>query len=227
MENVNKISSKCNEILRMDRVLSNQTLTRKNENAFHTVPRREENLLFTAFNRSAMLRRKAVLYSIGAPVAYVGLGAALVKGYNSLSVAHQQSVPSWLVGTVRFYEANYRVWRCTKAGGYLLIDYLNTTRKYNAQFPEGTDRITAKQFYHPTYQRGANQVLSTLEDLGGVFIKVGQELSMMKGILPSEYTDTLSALQDKVISLSPVHLSEIFKVSLNRFRAFPTRKCVE
>ena len=151
-----------------------------------------------------MLRRKG-LYVIGVPIAYVGLGATLVKGYNSLPVSRQQDIPSWAVGTVRFYEANYRVWRCTKAGAYLLFDYLNTTRKYNKQFPEGADRLTIKSFYHPTYQRGADQVLNTLEDLGGVFIKLGQELSMMKGILPSEYTDTLSALQDKV-DKSPPHI---------------------
>ena len=55
----------------------------------------------------------------------------------------------------------------------------------------------------PTHQKHANRLLQVLTSLGGVYVKFGQEISMMKGMLPPEYPRTLRVLQDGL----PCHLS--------------------
>ncbi|CAO3588308.1 unnamed protein product [Absidia cylindrospora] len=45
--------------------------------------------------------------------------------------------------------------------------------------------------------RGASRVLALMQDLGGIYIKVGQHLSTMHYLLPDAWTTTLAVLQDQ------------------------------
>lgn len=55
------------------------------------------------------------------------------------------------------------------------------------------------------HKRCAERVLSTLEKLGGIYVKWGQHLSSMVYILPLEWTTTLSRLQDRCEVASSEH----------------------
>lgn len=60
--------------------------------------------------------------------------------------------------------------------------------------------------YHDLYLSQANQFTALALEMGGLIIKLGQFVSSRVDILPKEYTDTLSKLQD---SVSPVETRAI------------------
>ncbi|KAI8067064.1 ABC1 family-domain-containing protein [Gongronella butleri] len=57
---------------------------------------------------------------------------------------------------------------------------------------------------------GAQRVLAGLQDLGGIYVKLGQHLSAMKHILPLEWTRTLAVLQDRCDPSSRDELEQLF-----------------
>ncbi|ORX57597.1 ABC1-domain-containing protein, partial [Hesseltinella vesiculosa] len=56
----------------------------------------------------------------------------------------------------------------------------------------------------------AQRVLDGLQDLGGIYVKLGQHLSAMKYILPQEWTQTLAVLQDRCDPSSRQELERLF-----------------
>lgn len=70
-----------------------------------------------------------------------------------------------------------------------------------------------KRLEHTIYARQARQFREIAEKLGGLVIKIGQYLSVRVDILPREYTDELSALQDSVPPVSFEDISKVFQES--------------
>jgi predicted unusual protein kinase regulating ubiquinone biosynthesis (AarF/ABC1/UbiB family) len=58
------------------------------------------------------------------------------------------------------------------------------------------DKVTKK--YKALYTSQANKFARTAVEMGGLIIKLGQFVSSRVDILPKEYTDILSELQDSV-----------------------------
>ena len=145
-------------------------------------------------------RAKLVLgVAIGGPLLYGVTGVGVVKGYYSIAPETREKVPSSLDSVVKFYESNYRILRFTSSmaavtGAYTIAQF---KRKRLAK-RLGEEYIEDENYFHETHENCASIVLNTLEDLGGIFIKFGQGMSMMKGVIPEEYVNVMAKLQDKV-----------------------------
>ncbi|XP_026826614.1 uncharacterized aarF domain-containing protein kinase 5 isoform X2 [Ooceraea biroi] len=60
------------------------------------------------------------------------------------------------------------------------------------------------------HQRSADRLVHGCMQNGGIYIKVGQGLAAVNHILPKEYIETLSALQDKCLTQKKSEVDEIF-----------------
>ncbi|KAI8375804.1 ABC1 family-domain-containing protein [Blakeslea trispora] len=69
------------------------------------------------------------------------------------------------------------------------------------------EKALAKKECH---QRCAERVLVGLQKLGGIYVKLGQHVSAMTYILPTEWTDTLSVLQDRCDPSSREDIEQMF-----------------
>jgi aarF domain-containing kinase len=58
--------------------------------------------------------------------------------------------------------------------------------------------------------RNADRLLAMFNKNGGIYVKIGQYLASLNNVLPREYTDTLSILQDKAPTVSLSELQETF-----------------
>uniref|UniRef100_A0A6B2L263 ABC1 atypical kinase-like domain-containing protein n=1 Tax=Arcella intermedia TaxID=1963864 RepID=A0A6B2L263_9EUKA len=67
------------------------------------------------------------------------------------------------------------------------------------------------EMVNQVHDRIAPQLLRLVEDLGGLYIKFGQEVAAMRGIVPDQYCDTMAVLQDNVPSISFEEVSKLFK----------------
>ena len=54
------------------------------------------------------------------------------------------------------------------------------------------------ELYNSAHKKTAKQITKTLLELKGLYIKIGQTLSVMSNILPPELTEGLESLQDSV-----------------------------
>lgn len=70
-----------------------------------------------------------------------------------------------------------------------------------------------KRLEHRTYARQARRFREPAERLGGLIIKLGQYLSVRVDMLPREYTDELSTLQDSVPPVSFEAIAGVFEKS--------------
>ncbi len=80
----------------------------------------------------------------------------------------------------------------------------------------GKERITG--LTQRTHQKNAHRILNTILKLKGLFIKVGQMISIMTNFLPSAITQELEALQDAV---PPRPYEDIEKRFLEEFQKRP------
>ena len=60
--------------------------------------------------------------------------------------------------------------------------------------------VRAQALYKLSHIKTARQITKTLKDLKGIYIKIGQTLSVMGNILPADLVQGLESLQDKVPS---------------------------
>ena len=70
-----------------------------------------------------------------------------------------------------------------------------------------------RRLEHRVYMRQARQFRETAERLGGLIIKLGQYLSVRVDMLPREYTDELSTLQDSVPPVPYGDIAGVFEES--------------
>ncbi|KAI8997334.1 ABC1 family-domain-containing protein [Pilobolus umbonatus] len=60
------------------------------------------------------------------------------------------------------------------------------------------------------HTRCATRVLKAIQKLGGVYVKLGQHLSVMEYMLPNEWCKTMSVLQDRCEPTSPEDVRQLF-----------------
>jgi aarF domain-containing kinase len=92
----------------------------------------------------------------------------------------------------------------TKIGVSVAIDYKRTQLK---TYSTEQEQLEAKHLCH---LRCAERVLTGLQKLGGIYVKLGQHVSAMTYILPMEWTSTLSALQDRCDPTSQEDIEKLF-----------------
>lgn len=94
----------------------------------------------------------------------------------------------------------------TKVGVGVGLDYKMTDlKKYKTE----EEKTEAK---HQCHLRCANRVLEGLQKLGGIYVKLGQHVSAMTYILPAEWTETLSVLQDRCDPSSREDIERMFQL---------------
>ncbi|CAH0005010.1 unnamed protein product [Clonostachys byssicola] len=99
------------------------------------------------------------------------------------------------------YESAERTGRVAIGLAVCINDYRRTLKKRETiEDPDERERILSA-----CHQRCADRTLKVLEKNGGIFIKLGQHLSAMNYLLPTEWTTTFIPLQDKC-PVSPFHL---------------------
>jgi hypothetical protein len=129
--------------------------------------------------------------------AYIGTGLIVVNGMDTIeshyTLPHNNLIVQNLRAVKRWYEAQHRVAKCA----YILTT-LGTDILYHIKSTKDMPSEQAKAIMHKVHDREAKRLLNSLIDLGGVFVKLGQELGMMIGIIPEEYTLAMKVLQDHV-----------------------------
>ncbi|KAI8969005.1 ABC1 family-domain-containing protein [Mycotypha africana] len=97
--------------------------------------------------------------------------------------------------------------RCAVAGAVgvqVAYDYHKTLSK---DYPDEKTLEEAKRACH---QRCANRVLAGVQKLGGVYVKLGQHISVMQYLLPVEWCKTMSVLQDRCDPTPPEAIKQLF-----------------
>ena len=122
-----------------------------------------------------------------------------------------------------------RFTRALFAFGLILGDYLSQRWLTKLVAPKRMDRASGYRRRHrPEWlkargkrvdERNAQRLLDAMLSLRGVYIKLGQVLSIMGGFLPRVYIKKLSVLQDKV---PPHPYSEVERVFRAQFGKLPT-----
>ncbi|KAG9252100.1 ABC1 family-domain-containing protein [Emericellopsis atlantica] len=104
-------------------------------------------------------------------------------------------------------DATERTTRVATALAVCINDYRTTlnTRETTSDEKEKDELLKA------CHQRCADRTLKVLEKNGGIYIKLGQHLSAMNYLLPSEWTTTFLPLQDKCPVSSFESIQDMFK----------------
>lgn len=105
------------------------------------------------------------------------------------------------------YEGTERAMRVASALFICINDYRTTLNKRD-NVQDETERGSLLSGCH---KRCAERTLRVLEKNGGIFIKMGQHLSAMNYLLPTEWTTTFIPLQDKCPVSSYESIEEMFK----------------
>ncbi|ORE17319.1 ubiquinone biosynthesis protein [Rhizopus microsporus] len=102
------------------------------------------------------------------------------------------------------WTAAQRIGLAARIGLQVATDYkLVQSRSYSSE----QECIEAKSQCH---LRSAQRVLRGLQKLGGIYVKLGQHVSTMNYILPTEWTSTLAVLQDRCDPSTPEDLRAMF-----------------
>ncbi|KAK0636163.1 ABC1 family-domain-containing protein [Bombardia bombarda] len=105
------------------------------------------------------------------------------------------------------YNAAERTGRVALALVVCINDYRTTlNQRETIADPDESSRVLKA-----CHQRCADRTLKVLEKSGGIFIKLGQHLSAMNYLLPSEWTTTFIPLQDKCPVSSYESIEQMFR----------------
>ncbi|SPN97493.1 related to bacterial aminoglycoside acetyltransferase regulators [Cephalotrichum gorgonifer] len=110
------------------------------------------------------------------------------------------------------YETVERTGRVAVALAVCINDYRRTLNERDGLEDEQERRRILKA----CHKRCAERTLKVLEKCGGIFIKLGQHLSAMNYLLPSEWTTTFIPLQDKCPVSSIESIREMFERDTGR-----------
>lgn len=91
------------------------------------------------------------------------------------------------------------------AGTMVALDYQKTLTK---QYSSEQEYDEAKRKCH---LRCAHRVLDAIQRLGGVYVKLGQHISVMQYLLPPEWCVTMSILQDRCDPTEPEAIRALFE----------------
>ena len=149
---------------------------------------------------------KATKVMVAGSALAMGGSWALVKGYYHFGL-DDGSHPG-LSSVVHVIEGQNRGSKLmlSLAGIYLSSE---ASRLYLEKW-EGLSEEEVDQRMKLKHQKNAEKLLVTITELSGVYVKLGQEVSMMRGILPDEYCDTFSVLQDQVPHVPFEDIEKVF-----------------
>ncbi|CAO3625474.1 unnamed protein product [Cunninghamella echinulata] len=116
-------------------------------------------------------------------------------------------------GTVLYYtNENFRhlitaFQRCGTAGKVGVLVALDYKWTLSQQYESEASKLEAKKKCH---LRCAQRVLDGLQQLGGIYVKLGQHVSALVYLLPIEWTSTMAVLQDRCDPTSEDDIRALF-----------------
>ncbi|KAF4971428.1 hypothetical protein FSARC_1737 [Fusarium sarcochroum] len=131
------------------------------------------------------------------PLLYASAGAATV---GASALAFTDDIKN-------SYEAAERTGRVAVALAVCINDYRTTLNARETTADHDEQEIMLKA----CHKRCAERTLVVLEKNGGIFIKLGQHLSAMNYLLPSEWTNTFIPLQDQCPVSSFASIEDMFR----------------
>ncbi|CRK38434.1 hypothetical protein BN1708_007757 [Verticillium longisporum] len=105
------------------------------------------------------------------------------------------------------YDAAERAGRVAAALAVCINDYRTTLNQRDSE----SDEDICSKLLSDCHTRCARRTLRVLEKNGGIFIKLGQHLSAMNYLLPTEWTTTFIPLQDKCPVSSYESIENMFR----------------
>ncbi|KPI90653.1 hypothetical protein ABL78_0249 [Leptomonas seymouri] len=134
--------------------------------------------------------------------------SAVAAGVVGLSTAAivcppKESIPPVLLPSRVLFEGIGRVGRCVYTGGQIYFDY---TFHVGQQDPQ--------EAWNDVHRRCAGRLVTLAETNGGLYVKAGQIFANMSHILPRQYCQVMSVLQDAVVTRP---FSEVVAVLENDF----------
>lgn len=170
---------------------------------------RHSNSLYKS--RSPFLFQRSYATTIQQTQKKKSLARRVVNGAAMVTLATTVTVG---VGGTILYKTNDQfrhvanaLERCGIAGmvgAKVAYDYQRTLSK---EFGSEEDYEEAKRACH---QRCAERVLVAIQRLGGVYVKLGQHISVMQYLLPNEWCQTMRVLQDRCDPTSPEDIRALF-----------------
>jgi aarF domain-containing kinase len=115
--------------------------------------------------------------------------------YIGLNDERREGAMYTAVGVSRFSHAAYH-------GARAAIAYKLLPNEEDADFVEKQKAV---------HKRSAERLLEVARAQGGMYVKIGQYLSTLTHILPKEWTETLTALQDRAPSVSWKEIRRVFE----------------
>ncbi|KAG1504205.1 hypothetical protein G6F54_001168 [Rhizopus delemar] len=184
--------------------LYRKLLTGVIENNHSHPPPIEYNVLFT---QPPLLLRRNTSATVKRPNAF----RKILQGAGLITLVTAGTVG---IGGTVLYQNNDRfrhvvkaLERCSVAGAvgaHVAYDYYRTLSK------DYENELELEQAKSHCHQRSADRVLLAIQRLGGIYVKLGQHISVMQYILPSEWCQTMAILQDKCDSTPPEDIKALF-----------------
>jgi aarF domain-containing kinase len=139
------------------------------------------------------------------------LGRRIVNGAAMMTLATTVTVGAG--GTIlyqtsdQFRHVGNALERCGISGAVGVKVAFDYQRTLSREYPDESTYEEAKRACH---KRCAERVLVAIQRLGGVYVKLGQHISVMQYLLPNEWCDTMRVLQDRCDATSPEDVRALF-----------------
>ncbi|XP_014483978.1 PREDICTED: uncharacterized aarF domain-containing protein kinase 5 [Dinoponera quadriceps] len=138
-----------------------------------------------------MLRTRLLLSAPAKRLKYVGAGVAMLSVSYVLLPSSQKRVVKSIAGSSIRFARSFKI-SATVSMDYLIAPLMGYT----------TTEI---------HRRCANRIVQGCLENGGIYIKLGQGFAAVNHVLPKEYVESLSVLQDKCLTRGKNELEEIFQ----------------
>ncbi|XP_002741631.1 putative aarF domain-containing protein kinase 5 [Saccoglossus kowalevskii] len=138
------------------------------------------------------VKRKLLLFLL------ISVPATGLFGYFYLEDVKKRQIRVAVEGFVRF-------WRCLYIGMGISLDYWWSLQG----LVEGTKAYSNAM--RGCHQRSADKLVDACMKNGGLYVKLGQGIVSMNHILPKEYTETLTILQDKALVRQYKEIDRLFR----------------
>lgn len=149
-------------------------------------------------NYSTTLKKKGILRRVVKGAALVSLGTTVTLGLGGTILYHTND---------QFRHVASALERCSIAGivgAKIAFDYQRTLSK------EYKTEEAYEQAKKACHQRCAERTLVAVQRLGGVYVKLGQHISVMQYLLPNEWCQTMRVLQDRCDPTSAQDIKQLF-----------------
>lgn len=136
-----------------------------------------------------------------------GAAATGLFGLSTVAIVAppKETIPPVLLPSRVLFEGIGRVGRCVYTGGQIYCDYAFHVTKEDPQ-----------EVWNEVHRRCAQRLVDLAEQNGGLYVKAGQIFANMSHILPYQYCQVMSVLQDAVVKRPYSEVVAVLEKDLGR-----------